>query len=58
MIEHTGTMARLQFGPVLPAQRPAAEAFLAACKEAGINAELTDDIDARQLGEVRVPGRP
>jgi 2-dehydropantoate 2-reductase len=37
-------MARLRFGPVLPAQRPAAEAFLAACKKAGINAELTDDI--------------
>ena len=44
MIEHTGTMARLRFGPVLPAQRPAAEAFFAACKKAGINAELTDDI--------------
>lgn len=44
MIEHTGTMARLRFGPVLPAQRPAAEAFLAACKKAGINAELTEDI--------------
>ena len=37
-------MARLRFGPVLPAQRPAAEAFLAACKKAGINAELTEDI--------------
>lgn len=44
MIEHTGTMARLRFGPVLPAQRPAAEAFFAACKKAGINAELTEDI--------------
>jgi len=44
VIEHIGTMARLQFGPVLPGQRPAAERFLSACKEAGINAELTDDI--------------
>jgi 2-dehydropantoate 2-reductase len=43
-IEHIGTMARLQFGPVLPGQRPAAERFLSACKEARINAELTDDI--------------
>ena len=44
VIEHTGTMARLQFGPVLPAQRPAAEALLKACKDAGINAELAEDI--------------
>jgi len=44
VIEHTGTMARLRFGPVLPAQRPAAEAFLAACKKSGIDAELTEDI--------------
>jgi 2-dehydropantoate 2-reductase len=44
IIEHTGTMARLRFGPVLPAQRSAAESFLAACKAAGINAELTDEI--------------
>jgi 2-dehydropantoate 2-reductase len=44
MIEHIGQMARLQFGPVLPGQRPAAEQFLSACKEAKINAELTDDI--------------
>jgi 2-dehydropantoate 2-reductase len=44
VIEHLGTMARLQFGPLLAAQRPAAEQFLAACKDAKINAELTDDI--------------
>lgn len=44
VIEHTGTMARLRFGPVLAPQRPAAEALLAACKKAGINAELSDDI--------------
>ena len=44
VIEHTGTMARLRFGPVLPAQRTAAEAFLVACKKAGINAELSEDI--------------
>jgi 2-dehydropantoate 2-reductase len=44
VIEHIGQMARLQFGALLPGQRPAAEQFLAACKEAKINAELTDDI--------------
>ncbi|MGH8707504.1 MAG: ketopantoate reductase family protein [Burkholderiales bacterium] len=44
VIVQTGTMARLRFGPVLPAQKKAAEAFLAACKEAKIDAELTDDI--------------
>jgi 2-dehydropantoate 2-reductase len=45
-IEHTGTMARLRFGPVLEAQRAAAQAFLGACKAAGINAEMADDIVA------------
>jgi 2-dehydropantoate 2-reductase len=44
VIEHTGTMARLRFGPVLPSQHAAAEAFLVACKKAGINAELSEDI--------------
>lgn len=44
VIEHTGEMSRLQFGPVLPSQREKAEAFLAACREAKINAEIPDDI--------------
>lgn len=44
VIEHTGTMARLSFGPVTPAQRAAAQSFLQACRAAGINAELADDI--------------
>jgi len=44
VIRHTGTMARLRFGPVHPAQRPAAEALLGACKGAGIDAELVADI--------------
>ena len=44
VIEHTGEMSRLQFGPVLPSQNEKAEAFLAACREAGINAEIPDDI--------------
>jgi 2-dehydropantoate 2-reductase len=44
VIQHTGTMARLRFGPVAPVQQPAAEALLAACKGAGIEAELSADI--------------
>jgi 2-dehydropantoate 2-reductase len=44
VIEHTGTMARLQFGPLLGAQRQAAQAFLDACKGANIQAEVPDDI--------------
>ena len=44
VIEHTGTMARLRFGPVLPSQRPAAERFLSACQQAGVMAELAADI--------------
>jgi 2-dehydropantoate 2-reductase len=44
VIEHIGTMARLRFGPLVPSQRASAEAFLRACKSAGINAELADDI--------------
>jgi len=44
VIVQVGTMARLRFGPVLPAQKKVAEAFHAACKDAKIDAELTDDI--------------
>ena len=44
VIVHTGTMARLRFGPVLPVQQRAAEALLAACTGAGIEAELSADI--------------
>jgi 2-dehydropantoate 2-reductase len=44
VIEHSGHMARLQFGPVLPAQRKMAEAFLDACRGASIQAEIADDI--------------
>ena len=44
VIEHIGQMCRLQFGPLLPGQRAAAQDFLAACKEAGINAERVDDV--------------
>ena len=44
VVEHTGTMARLRFGPVMPSQRGAAQAFFQVCKAAAIDAELTDDI--------------
>ena len=44
VIVQTGQMARLRFGPVLAAQQNTAQAFLAACKEAKIDCELTDDI--------------
>jgi 2-dehydropantoate 2-reductase len=44
VIEHTGQMARLQFGPVLPSQQPVAEAFLKVCREANILAEIPEDI--------------
>jgi 2-dehydropantoate 2-reductase len=44
VIEHSGQMARLQFGPLLPSQRAAAESFLGACSESRIQAEITDDI--------------
>jgi 2-dehydropantoate 2-reductase len=44
VIVQTGQMARLRFGPVFEPQRTAAELFLAACREAKIDAELVDDI--------------
>ena len=44
LIATTGTMAKLRFGAVLPVQRPAAEALLAACLAAGIDAELVAEI--------------
>ncbi len=44
VVAHTGTMARLRFGPVIASQRSAAEKLLAACQGAGIDAELSADI--------------
>jgi len=44
VIAHTGTMARLRFGPVIASQQRVAEALFAACKDAGIDAELSADI--------------
>jgi 2-dehydropantoate 2-reductase len=45
VIVQTGPIARLRFGITQPSQRKAAEAFLAACKDAKIDAELADDIE-------------
>jgi len=44
VIVHTGSMARLRFGPIAASQQRVAEALLAACKDAGIDAELSADI--------------
>lgn len=44
VIEHIGTMAGIEFGPLMPSQRAPAQAFLAACQGAGISAKLSDDI--------------
>jgi len=44
VIVQTGSLARLRFGPALPSQQRVAESFLAACRDAGIDAELTGDI--------------
>jgi 2-dehydropantoate 2-reductase len=44
VIEHSGQMARLQFGPILPSQKAPAERFLDACRKAGIQAEIPADI--------------
>jgi 2-dehydropantoate 2-reductase len=43
VIAHTGTMARLRFGAVLPAQQAAAQRFADACKAAGIDGDRVAD---------------
>jgi 2-dehydropantoate 2-reductase len=37
-------MARLRFGPAVPSQRSAADAFAEACRGAGIDAEVVADV--------------
>jgi 2-dehydropantoate 2-reductase len=44
VIEHSGQMARLQFGPLVSSQEKSARAFLEACQAAGIQAEIPQDI--------------
>ena len=43
-ISHTGTMARLRFGALLPSQAERVKAFHAACVAAKIDAELVGDV--------------
>jgi 2-dehydropantoate 2-reductase len=50
VIKHTGTMQRLVFGEYDGHRSPRAEALLAACQRAGIEAELSADI-RRQIWE-------
>ncbi len=44
VIAHTGQMARLRFGAVLPEQEGSARRFLEACTGAGIDAEQVADV--------------
>jgi 2-dehydropantoate 2-reductase len=44
VIVQTGNLQRLVFGEYDGRRSPRAEAFLAACKAGGINAELSDDV--------------
>lgn len=46
VIRHLGTMASLRFGELDGVSSPRAEAFLAACQAAEIDAELVDDVVA------------
>ncbi len=44
VIEHTGQMARIQFGPLMQSQRQRAQEFLTVCRNAAIQAEIPEDI--------------
>jgi len=44
VIRHNGTLARLTFGELNKQRTPRVERFLTACREAGIDANLSDDI--------------
>jgi len=44
VIVHTGTLARLRFGPMLPGQKVAVASLLAACRDAGVDAEAVPDV--------------
>lgn len=46
VIEHKDRFAALQFGEMDGRRSPRLEAFLAACRRAGVAAELVDDIEA------------
>ena len=57
VIDHTGTMQRLVFGEYDGTTSARLEAFLAACRKAGIDAEISDSIE-HNLGEVRLSRWP
>jgi 2-dehydropantoate 2-reductase len=44
VIRHNGTLARITFGELDGGHTPRTEAFLAACRDAGIDVNLSDDI--------------
>src|SRR5258708_17857672 len=44
VIEHTGQMERIQFGPLLASQKEMSMQFLDACRKANIQAEVPADI--------------
>jgi 2-dehydropantoate 2-reductase len=44
LIRHVGPFARLNFGALLPAQRPVLEALVEACHRAKVEAGVSDDI--------------
>ncbi len=44
VIEHTGQMARIQFGPLMQSQRQRAQTFLTVCRNSAIQAEIPEDI--------------
>jgi 2-dehydropantoate 2-reductase len=44
VIVQTGTLARLRFGAMLPDQQAAVAALLAACRDAGVDAEAVPDV--------------
>lgn len=48
VIKHTGTMARIVFGEADGLRSPRVEAFLAACKKAGIDADIPPSIAVAQ----------
>ena len=58
VIRQTGPMQRLLFGEFDGSRSARAESISAACLAGGIKAELSDCHHARDLAEVRLPGRP
>src|SRR4029079_51131 len=60
VIAQTGPLQRMVFGEYDGVRSPRAEAFLAACKAGGINAELSDDVRRsiweKYVGVVAVSG--